>query len=109
MPSGDDLRTYLDSELPRFQITVSGEVVDFGFDVDHPAVVVVRSTTDALKKVSGGWVVEGIDRDLVWEIVGFSVDRSIVEALGDGQERIDLLSAVPAAGFDWTVIESDVP
>lgn len=58
---------------------------------------------EAVKEVSAGRVVADLDRDAMWAVHGFVLDRNVLDALGDHRAytAAELIRAVASAGFDW--------
>lgn len=70
------------------------------------ATLYVRRATDALKIVDSGSVVGSVDRETIWEVVGYRISRAVGAALLSKESfSADLLEEVPALGFDWVVTE----
>lgn len=102
----EQLRDFLDTGDKRFEIDSNWEYLDLELgDVDSEAILVVAATTDALKNVSGGRVQNSVDRDQLWEIVGFSVTPGTVAKLLESGFAGDLLAGVTAVGVEWEVID----
>jgi hypothetical protein len=64
--------------------------------------LLVGTVTEAVKQVEGGRLIADLDRNTLWAVHGFVLDKKILDALGDGQfSAFDLIRAVSAAGFRW--------
>lgn len=73
---------------------------------EAPATLFVRKPTDALKAISSGSIVGSVDREAVWEVLGYAISRQVASALISMETPpTDLLVDVPAIGFAWDVIE----
>ena len=102
----EQLRRFLDGSSRRFEISPEGEEIELDVGPAAPeAVVVVRAATDALKDVSRGRIQGSIDRDRVWEVIGFSVSREVAETLVANLASADWLTEVVSAGVEWEVID----
>jgi hypothetical protein len=92
-----------------FQIDLQGVVTNLDDLPDRALVpaLVVGQVTDAVKQAESGMVAGYLDRDTVWAVNGFVLDRDIVAGL---DERVDsavkLLEAVREAGFEWHAVVS---
>ena len=72
--------------------------------------LVVEDVTDALKKIDGDRVLESVDRTQTWKVRAMILDVSALEALSEDAYTVeDLLAAVEAAGFSWTVRPTSSP
>ncbi len=75
---------------------------------EDPAVLLSRPVTDAVKQVDDNRVGSSMDRDgLLWA-EGFALGPEVVRVLGPRQFATGaLIEAVRAAGFEWTVIDTE--
>ncbi len=77
---------------------------DFSFP-DSPAVLIVGDVTEAVKRVEEDAVIGPIDRDELWAVKGFILDREVVDDLPLQLESpADLIEAVKEAGYRWVAI-----
>jgi hypothetical protein len=90
----------------HFDIDHAGALVDWGeLNVEGPAVLIVGPVTDAVKVVADDLVLDSLDRDDLWSIHGFRLEREVLLALEDEvSDPQSLVDAVSAAGFAWQVI-----
>jgi hypothetical protein len=73
------------------------------------ALLLVRPVTDAVKEIDGARVRASVDREGLWLVEGFSVDRKVIEAVGPRPITSDeLIAAVEDAGFEWKVVDSSL-
>lgn len=102
----EQLRRFLERSSPRFEISPGGEEIELDVGIAAAeAVVVVRAATDALKDVSRGRIQGSIDRNRVWEVIGFSLSRQVAETLLARFASADWLTEVVSAGVEWEVID----
>jgi hypothetical protein len=67
--------------------------------------LVVAVVTEAVKQVEAEMVVRSVDRDALWAVMGFLLDRKVVSMLTDDVESVaGLIRAVRDAGFDWHAV-----
>jgi hypothetical protein len=67
--------------------------------------LVVGSVTEAVKRLEGSKVVEHVDRDTLWQVEGFVLDRSIIDRLPDDIESVrQLIDAVTGLGLEWGLV-----
>ncbi len=81
------------------------------FDTAPPkgdfALLLVRPVVDAVKEIDDARVRASVDREGLWLVEGFSVDRKVIEAVGPRLITPDeLIAAVEDAGFEWRVVDS---
>lgn len=102
------LRKLAEGGLNHLDIDHSGALVDWGeLKVKGPAVLIAVAVTDAVKLVGNGLVLESVDRDNLWSIQGFRLEREVLLALGDElSDPEPLVTAVAAAGFPWQVVDA---
>ena len=88
-----------------------GVVLDVAIpEAAGPATFLVSPVTDAAKRVEGDRVVESIDREEIWWVEAFVLDRQVLDRLGDGSmSAMELLKAVRAAGYEWGVSSTSGP
>ncbi len=70
-----------------------------------PATLLVSPVTDALKTVFDGLVEGSLDRDSVWGVEAFALNRVVISKLDGDQELspLDLHEAVSNLAFGWQV------
>lgn len=68
-----------------------------------PATLLVEPVVDALKRLGPeGLLDRHLDRESVWAVSAFALNRVVIERLGDGEHTArELHDAVVAAGFKW--------
>lgn len=69
------------------------------------AIVFVQIPTDAVKSVSGSQVVSSLDREDMWQIVGFDLSRSVVEQVLIDETQDNWLAALDESAFVVEFIE----
>ena len=99
-------RDLLEAGVDRLGFDSTGEVIEPGLlSGEGPAVLRVDDVTDAVKLVDKGMVVGPVDRDMLWAVHWFELDRDVLLGLGDTRiEPGDLIEAVEALGHVWQVI-----
>lgn len=103
--------------MARIKVLVEAGVERLGFDAageaiepdllatGGPAVLRVGNVTDAVKLVDEGRIVGPVDRDTLWAVRWFELDREVVLKLGSVEiEPGELIEAVEASGHRWQVI-----
>lgn len=107
MITSENLRQMVESAPDRMLISNSGElyeVDDLPDDTVIPALVVNR-VSEAVKQVESGAVVHYLNRDALWAIEGFLLDRNVVDSLPDDvTTSTRLIEAVRQAGFEWHAV-----
>lgn len=100
------IRDLLEAGVDRLGFDATGEVIEPDrLSGNGPAVLRVDDVTDAVKLVDDGMVVGPVDRDTLWEVQWFELDRAVLLKLsGARTEPGDLIEAVEAAGHVWEVI-----
>jgi 2-C-methyl-D-erythritol 4-phosphate cytidylyltransferase len=74
-------------------------------EASDPAVLIASPVTDAVKVVSGGLVQDSLDREALWSIEGFQLQREVLLALDNSvTSPQSLIEQVIEAGFQWHVI-----
>jgi hypothetical protein len=64
--------------------------------------LVVGKVTEAVKQVETGTIVQYLDREALWAVEGFLLDRDVVDSLPDDVDSPErLIDAVREAGFEW--------
>jgi len=84
----------------------TGEPVEMEIPPDvGPATLLVSPVTDALKTVSEDGSVDGsLDREAVWEVEAFALNRVVVRRLeGDEISALDLYQAVIGLRLGWMI------
>lgn len=101
------LSEFMASSSKLLAIDANGSVISPAPVVPgSPATLYVRQPTDALKIVSSGSVDESVDKETVWEVVGYAISREVCAALLSMEApHTDLLDDVPALGYAWDVTE----
>ena len=92
-----------------FQIDLQGVVSNLGDLSDETLVpgLVVGQVTDAVKQAESGMVVRYLDRDTLWAVEGFILDRYTVANLAAVVDSpVGLIEAVRVAGFEWHAVLS---
>lgn len=101
------LREFAETELGRIWITSSGELSEFdGLPEDTliPALV-VGHVTEAVKQIETGTITQYLNRDALWAVQGFVLDRQVISSLPDGVDSAaDLVEAVTRAGYEWQTV-----
>jgi hypothetical protein len=73
-------------------------------DASVPSLVVGK-VTEAVKQVETGTVVQYLNRDALWAVEGFLLDRDVVDSLPDDVNSPErLIDAVREAGFQWHAV-----
>ncbi|HEX9863578.1 MAG TPA: hypothetical protein VGC03_01275 [Acidimicrobiia bacterium] len=73
-------------------------------DASVPSLVVGK-VTEAVKQVETGTVVKYLNRDALWAVEGFLLDRDVVDSLPDDVDSPErLIDAVREAGFEWHAV-----
>lgn len=74
-----------------------------------PAAFLVRSVTDAVKRVEGD-VMRSHDRDGMWAVDAIVLNRVVLQKLEDTEMTLDeLIDAVRQAGFGWQISPVSAP
>jgi hypothetical protein len=85
----------------------SGELVEIG-GLPEPAPIpalVVEVVTEAVKQVEAGMVIRYLNRETLWAVTGFLLDREVVARLPDGVDSAaGLIQAVRDAGYEWQAV-----
>jgi len=69
------------------------------------AVLHVAAVEEAVKRVEGETIVESVNRETLWSVRWFELDRALVLELGAGRfQPGDLIEAVKTMGHQWKVI-----
>lgn len=64
--------------------------------------LLVSPVNEAVKQVETGRLITDLDRDSLWAVVGFVLDSTVLDVLGEGtRSATELIGAVTSAGFDW--------
>jgi len=64
--------------------------------------LLVRAVTEAVKQLEAGRLIDDLDRDMMWAIEGFILDKGVLEALPHGvYSGEQFIGAVVDAGFTW--------
>ncbi len=64
--------------------------------------LLVRALTEAVKQVEAGRLINDLDRDAMWAIEGFILDKDLLEGLPDGvYSGEQFIEVVVDAGFTW--------
>jgi hypothetical protein len=97
------------SELPdarRVAFDVEGRSLPIQPTEGHgPAVMLVSEVTEAVKEVSGDRVTGAVDRDDLYRVVGFELDRRVIDQLAPEDLTAEqLIVAVEAMGHVWEPI-----
>jgi hypothetical protein len=104
--NSEALRRIAETGLDRISITSSGELLEVdGLPEDTliPALV-VGNVTEAVKQIENSTITQYLNRDALWAVQGFVLDRQVVSSLPDGVESAaDLIEAVRHAGYEWAV------
>jgi hypothetical protein len=102
------LRKLAEGGQDHLDIDHAGALVDWGeLEVKGPAVVIAVAVTDAVKLVGDGLVLDSLDRDDLWSVQGFRLQREVLLALGgELSDPQSLVTAVAAAGFPWQVVHT---
>lgn len=107
MISSEGLRRVAGTGRDRMLIDDSGELFEVdGLPEDAPIpALVVGKVTEAVKQVETGTVVHHLDRDALWVVEGFLLDRNVVDSLPDDVDSSTrLIEAVRKAGFEWHAV-----
>ena len=104
MGSPQEVERFLDSGEQRYVASVGEDLIDEAGGSSE-AVVFVKKPTDAVKSVAGSRVVGSLDRDTMWEIVGFSLSRRVVSDVLVGESEERWLAALAEAGCEIEFIE----
>lgn len=87
----------------------SGEVVDMEIPINiGPATLIVSVVGDALKKVEDGLVTGSFDRDSVWAVSAFALNRVVIRRLEGEFTPLGLYDAVLDLGLGWQVDKASV-
>lgn len=117
MPSGEgtflpliDLKTLIDQAGHHQRISFDPDGVPLDLDGRTelgPATLIVESVTDAVKTVdTENKLVGVVDKSELWEVVGFSVQTSVLAGLASGPITGDeLIRAVSASGTEWASVQ----
>ena len=91
----------------RLAIGHSGELVEID-GLPEPAPIpalVVEEVTEAVKQVEAGMVTRYLNRETLWAVTGFLLDREVVAHLPDGVDSAEgLIQAVRDAGYEWQAV-----
>lgn len=94
-------------------IRPGGEPLEMTIPPDiGPATLLVSPVTDALKTVSDGRVVGSLDRDSLWAVEAFALNRVVISRLlGEEGEMspYDLYEAVSSMAFAWQIAPMTEP
>ncbi|MDP9144923.1 MAG: hypothetical protein M3N43_09570 [Actinomycetota bacterium] len=107
MISSQALRQIAETGLDRISITGSGEPLETGHLPQGTLIpaLVVGKITEAVKQMETGSVARYLNRDALWAVRGFVLDRQVVSSLPDGVESAaDLIEAVRQAGIVWHAV-----
>ncbi len=64
--------------------------------------LLVRALTEAVKRVEAGRLLDDLDRDAMWAIEGFILDKDVLEGLPNGVYSSEqFIEVVVEAGFTW--------
>lgn len=92
-----------------FQIDLHGVVSnlsDLPGGTPVPALV-VGQVTDAVKQAESGMIARYLDRDTLWAVHGFVLDRDTVASLDETVDSpLKLIDAVREAGYEWHTVPS---
>lgn len=74
-----------------------------------PASLLVSKVTDAVKRVGDDGLVEGsVDRDQLWALQGFLLNRVVLAKLeGKPMDAVTLLETIPRIGIGWQFVIRD--
>ena len=107
MISSESLRLVARGRSGPVLIDDSGQPYQVG-GLPHDAAVpslVVGKVTEAVKQVETGTVVQYLNRDALWAVEGFLLDRDVVDRLPDDVDSPErLIDAVREAGFEWYAV-----
>lgn len=100
------IRDLVEAGVDRLAFDVRGETIEPDrLSASGPAVMRVDEPTDAVKRVDGDRIVGSVDRETLWAVRWFELDREVVLELGTGTIRPgELIEAVKEAGHRWRVI-----
>lgn len=107
MISSQGLRQLLDARRDRLVIDQAGDPSEFeGLPDDAPIpAIVVMSVTEAVKQVQGDMIIHYVNRDAIWAVEGFLLDRPVVSSLPDDVDSAaGLIEAVRRAGHEWHAV-----
>lgn len=84
----------------------SGEIVEMEIPSGiGPATLIVGAVTDALKVREGRLITGSLDRDEVWAVEAFAINRVVLDRLEGVMEPMDLYRAVVDIGLAWRFYE----
>ena len=104
------IRRLLGDGRDRLVIDAHGRPLELSLSDDiGPAAVVVAPPSDAVKVVSeDGTVVESLDRDDLWAVEAFVLDRALAQAWDrDVTSPLELFQLVRRAGHSWQWVSRD--
>ncbi len=81
-----------------------GEIVDMEIPANiGPATFIVSAVTDALKTSDAGLITGSLNRDDVWAVDAFALNRVILKRLEGVYTPLELYQAVVDLGIAWQV------
>lgn len=88
----------------------TGEVIEMDIPKNFgPATLVVSAVTDALKTHDGRLITGSLNRDEVWAVDAFALNRVILNRLEGAYAPFELYQAVVDEGIAWQVDQAPVP
>lgn len=82
----------------------TGEIVDMKIPKNiGPATFIVGAVTDAVKTHEGGMITGSLDRDTLWTVEAFALNRVVVRRLEGEMTPMELYQAVLDSGLAWQV------
>lgn len=82
----------------------TGEVIDMTIPKNiGPAAFIVGAVTDAVKNHQAGMITGSVDRDTLWTVEAFALNRVVVRRLEGEMTPMELYQAVLDLGLVWQV------
>lgn len=101
------VRRLAESARGNLVIDCRGAPIEVGGLPDESPVpgLLVGNVNEAIKQIAGGKVVHHLNRDMLWGVEGFVLDRVVISSLADGVDSAaHMIEAVQQAGFEWQTI-----
>lgn len=87
----------------------SGEVIEMEIPKNiGPATFIAGPVTDAVKTQSEGLIIGSIDRDTLWAVEAFALNRVVVRHLDGVLTPLELYQAVVDMGLAWQIDKAPV-
>lgn len=106
MGLSETISAFLEGDDYRCDLDASGNDHPWNLGPDAPrAAVIVAVATDALKTTQSGLITGSLDRSLVWEIAGVSLQRDVVSDVPELDSVAGWVEQLRGSGVDLVAIE----